>query len=186
MNAAAAGARVAAFEGRPRQQAVPLLQAASLRADHQRHCYPNMQTLVGARTADKDAPMQWGRVKQHRGSPTAQFFHMHLALQLLATLLLLAIQISCSAEALAAVLCISVLSAMPANIALIRRSLCATPWLAERVALYGTGGWAVGGALQEWVARSGWRGPPVTGDRWRVLASALVDQWSASGCCFLC
>jgi hypothetical protein len=28
---------------------------------------------------------------------------------------------------------------MPSNVALLRRSLCSTPWLAERVALYGTG-----------------------------------------------
>lgn len=28
---------------------------------------------------------------------------------------------------------------MPSNIALMRRSLCASPWLAERIALYGIG-----------------------------------------------
>jgi FkbM family methyltransferase len=29
--------------------------------------------------------------------------------------------------------------AMPSNIALLRRSFCANPWLAERIALFGTG-----------------------------------------------
>lgn len=35
--------------------------------------------------------------------------------------------------------CACVGAAMPANIALIRRTLCASPWLAERIALYDTG-----------------------------------------------
>ncbi|KAF8057927.1 Serine/threonine-protein phosphatase PP1 isozyme 1 [Scenedesmus sp. PABB004] len=34
---------------------------------------------------------------------------------------------------------IAAFEAMPSNIALIRRSLCANPWLADRVGLYGTG-----------------------------------------------
>lgn len=35
--------------------------------------------------------------------------------------------------------CCCCVAAMPANIALIRRSLCASPWLSDHIALYGTG-----------------------------------------------
>jgi hypothetical protein len=45
-------------------------------------------------------------------------------------------------------------AAMPANIALIRRTLCSNSWIAERVALYGTG--TSPGLLS---AETGWLSP---------------------------
>jgi hypothetical protein len=34
---------------------------------------------------------------------------------------------------------VAAFEAMPSNTQLLRRSLCSSPWLAERMALYGTG-----------------------------------------------